>query len=211
MPSLPPTLPTLCPCSHASHLPRLAGCCATSCPPPTWLLVTPLPPIWRRLHPSTSHCAAASSCHAPLLLQCGGLLSTLTVCRVASRCAAASRQPAPPPLIRTAASHCVPLAPFVWLVVSVAPHRANAFHLTAAPPTLVLVPLPLVAPHSCLSSTLAGCCHVASPHDGALSLPAPTYHMPHCLIFPPLTSFHGSHGTAHKSIEYHHHIHGFDV
>jgi hypothetical protein len=56
-------------------------CCI--CPLLTQLCVTPPPPVWQRIHLSTS-CLATASCCAPLLLWCACLLSTLAVCGVTS-------------------------------------------------------------------------------------------------------------------------------
>ncbi len=156
MPSLPPTLTSLHP--HASCLPRL-GFRAASCPPPSQLLLTPLPLIRKRLHLSTSHCAAASH-HAPLPLWCGCLSPAL-----------ASPLVLPPSLVclclrlSLCPSHATCLDG-----CRVASHHTNASRLPG--PLTLVAPLPLVAPLSCLLSTLAGF-HVASPHDGASHLPVP--------------------------------------
>ncbi len=197
MSSSPPTLPSLRPRSHASCLPWLAVLLPlVLCP----LLLMPRPPIWQRLHLSTSHCTAASCC-APLSSGAGAsrppwlfVLSPLVM---------------PPPPVRLCLHFS--LHPHLSLclsnVISLAgcrvtsPHHANASRPPATPTLVVLSPL--VAPLSCLLSTLAGCCVAWTQRI------IPKHII--CLTFPPLTSRHGSHAMACESMEYSHHIHGCDV
>jgi hypothetical protein len=128
----------------------------------------PLHPVQQCLHLSTTRCAA-TTCHAPYLLCCACLLSAPAIC------VTPLITPPPPVRLRLHLSlhHCLSSR------LSCVPYPAGccvaSHHICAscppAPPTLIL-PLPLVAPLSCLLSTLAGCC-VASPHDSASQLPAP--------------------------------------
>ncbi len=152
MPSLPLTLPSLYPCSHASCLPRL---------------VVVLPLVLCRLSFSSRHhllSGGASTC--PPLVAPPPLILPLFFSGVVISCQPRLFVVSPlitlPPSVHLrlhlllhrrlslCPSHAICLAG-----CCVASHHNNAFHLPAAP-TLV-TPLPLVAPFSCISSTLAGC------------------------------------------------------
>jgi hypothetical protein len=167
MPSLPPTLPSLCPCSHASCL--------------TWL-VAMLPLVLGCLSFLPRHCLlfGGASTYPPLfvplplvvpLFFSGALTSHLPRLFVVS------------PLITLPPPVCLHLCFSLHCRLSFCPSHAScpagccvaSHHAVASclPMPLTLVALsPLVAPLLCLLSTLAGCC-VASSHDGASHLPAP--------------------------------------
>jgi hypothetical protein len=144
-PSSPLTLPSLHPCSHASCLPQLVVMLplvlchlpsggASICPP----LVAP-PHLVVPLFFS-----GALTVHLPRLF----LVSSLVTL--------------PPPIrlcLRLSSHRCLLLCPsciFCLAGSRVASHYVDA-SCPPAPQTLV-VPWPLVAPLSCLLSTLAGCC-----------------------------------------------------
>jgi hypothetical protein len=112
----------------------------------------------------------------------GWLLCHLSsCCRLPSTCASTSHC--------TATSHHAPLMPFVWLVVALP-------LITQRPP--IHWRLRLLMHHRLL---------LCPSHA-----PCPLWLVDiMCLIFPPLTSRHGSHATARKSMKYCHHIHGCDV
>jgi hypothetical protein len=167
MPSLHPTLTSLHPCSHVSHLPRL---------------VVVLPLVLRCLSFSSCHRLPSGGAYTcPHLVAPPPLLVSLFFSGVvASRpprlfFVSPLLTPLPTICLRLCLSlhHCLSLCSSCASCPAgccIAPHYANASCLLAIP-TLVEL-LPLVAPLSCLLSTLAGCC-VASPHDGATHLPAP--------------------------------------
>ncbi len=168
MPSSPPTSAESPSLSHASCLPRLVvvllplvlhRLCFLSCHSlpfggaSTCLLLVMPPPLVVPLFFS----GALPSCPPQLLV-----MSPLVM---------------PPPLVRLHLSfslhHCFSSCPSCVSCPAgccVASHHADASHLMV--PLALIAPLPLVVPLLCLSSTLAGC-RVASPHDGALCLPAP--------------------------------------
>ncbi len=167
MPLSPPILPSLCPHSHASCLPRL---------------VVVLPLVLRRLSFSSCHhllSGGASTC--PFLVAPPPLVMPLFFSGVLAshppRLFVVSPLIMPPPPVhlrlRLSLHCCLSLGPsHVSYLASyhIASHPTDA---SCPPVPLTLIaPLPLFAPLSCLSSNLAGC-RVAFPHDGASSLPAP--------------------------------------
>jgi hypothetical protein len=161
MPSLPPTLPSLRPCSHASCLPQL---------------VVVLPLVLCCLSFLSCHrlpSGSASTC--PSLVVLPHLVMPIFFTGVL-----ASHQPklfVMSPLVMPLPLICLHLHLTLHRHLSLRPscvscpvgchvasHHTNASH-PPAPPTLVVAPL------LCLSSTLAGC-RVASPHNSTLRLTA---------------------------------------